>query len=402
MNLRYRPYIILTIIFLIGWISFLSASFADDSVQAGQSDSRNKLIEQYIEDTEKSRSKSPAPEEVKMPAVLKEEKPDSKEVPAEKTVTSIDLKKETLKLTAKDVAMPRYPPIVYQLDSDDVLDITVWKHPELTTEVVVRPDGRISFPLVGDIQAKGLTPVELKNIITQRLVDFGKKRSGRQNEEDREYVICSGDVLDISVWKVADLSREVIVRPDGMISFPLIGNLESTGKTLTQLDDELTAKLSTYVKEPQVSVMIRAFGSKAEVLEDVFLNEMPEVSVVIKKLGGKKVIVMGDVKAPGVFNFTTEIRIAEAVSLAGDFTKYAVRNSVVVIRGDINDKPEVIIADLVKLYKYGDFSQNILLQPQDIVFVPRTFVGNIADFIELIAPILDSVYRSQVISTYGI
>ncbi len=387
--------------FLLSVIMFFAAFFLPLLAclpEEDQADSRDKIIEQYINETEKSLSKPVVKEEVKVLASGKNEVQGTKTGPAKSSPAVEQFKKEAQRLQAQSVVQPSYPPIVYRLDSDDILDITVWQHPDLNSEVIVRPDGKISFPLIGDIQAKGLTALELKSRITKRLIAFGKQRASKPKAENK-YLIGIGDTLDISVWKIPDLSKEVIVRPDGMVSFPLIGDIESVGKTLTELSKILTEKLKTYVKDPQVSVMVKAFGAKIEAMEDIFLNEKPEVSVVIKKLGGKKVIVMGDVNDPGVFTFTTEIRLAEAISLAGDFTRYAVRNSIVIIRGDIKNKPQVIIADMVKLYKYGDLSQNVLLQPEDVIFVPRTFVGNIADFIYLIAPILDSIYRGQVINS---
>ncbi|HQP92110.1 MAG TPA: polysaccharide biosynthesis/export family protein, partial [Candidatus Omnitrophota bacterium] len=389
---KYEILVALLLVTLVRWVWPLPEGWASGTVD--KEESRKKIIEQYIDETEKS-LKKPGSQEAQKASVKQEIRSDT----LEPDVISDKKKEKAPRLKAPVQELPVYPPIVYKLDVDDVLDIAVWRHPELSTEVIVRPDGKISFPLVGELRAKGLTAQQLVALITKKLIDFGKKRALKPKKEKEEYLISSGDVLDISVWKVADLSRDVIVRPDGMISFPLIGNVETAGRTLTQLDDELTEKLKAYVKDPQVSVMIREFGSKTEVLEDVFLNERPEVSVVIKKIGGKKIIVMGDVKTPGVLKFTAPITIAEAISLAGDFTRYAVRNNVVVIRGDIRNKPEIIFADLIKLYKEGDLSQNIILQPQDIIFVPRTFVGNVSDFIYLIAPILDTVYRSQVIGT---
>ena len=99
--------------------------------------------------------------------------------------------------------------------------------------------------------------------------------------EEREYYLDIGDVLDISVWQIPDLSRsEVIVRPDGKISFPLIGDVKTVGLTLTQLDNIVTEKLKTYVKSPEVSVMITRFGEQAN-----------------------KVVILGEIMSPGVYKF---------------------------------------------------------------------------------------------------
>lgn len=293
--------------------------------------------------------------------------------------------------------------VLYRIEKEDVLEVTVWRHPELSKDVIVRPDGMISFPLVTDIQASGLTITELKEKITQGLSEFAKKKLrpsiAQKAEEKAEYLIGPGDTLDISVWKVDDLSRKVIVRPDGKISYPLIGDIQTTGKTLTQLDEELTKELSSYVKEPQVSVMVESFGWKKEVPAEVLLEENPEVSVMIKKFGGRKVIVLGDVAKPGVYTYTGDIRLIEALALAGDCTKYAVKNNVLIIRGDIRNNPTVISSNMLAFLKNAKLSENVLIQPQDVIFVPRSLIGNINAFIETITPMVDMIYKGSTAKT---
>lgn len=189
--------------------------------------------------------------------------------------------------------------------------------------------------------------------------------------QEGEYYIEIGDVLDISVWKAQDLScPEVIVRPDGKISLPLIGDVPAVGLTLTQLDDEVTQRYTLYVRDPQVSVMIKRFG-------------------------GSKLIVLGDVARPGVYNFTGNIRLIEALALAGDCTKYAVRNNILIIRGDIHKNPTVISSNILAFLKDAKISENVLIQPQDVIFVPRSLIGNIRSFLDEISPIIDSVYRGK-------
>jgi len=288
----------------------------------------------------------------------------------------------------------------YRLDKEDVLEISVWRHPELSKEVIVGPDGMISYPLVNDIKALGLTITQLKEEITQGLNEFSKKgfKTSLSGNGKNEYLIGFGDTLDISLWKVPDLSCEVIVRPDGMISYPLIGDLKAAGITLVKLDEDVTKALSQYVKEPKVSIMIKAFGWKKDAASEVVIEQNPEVSIIIKKFGGRKVVVLGEVAKPGVYTFNGDIRLAEAVALAGDFTRYAVKNNILVIRGDIHKNPEVITADVLKLLKSADLTQNILIQSQDIIFVPRTLIGNVNTFIDSISPAIDTLYKGATLN----
>jgi polysaccharide export outer membrane protein len=220
--------------------------------------------------------------------------------------------------------------------------------------------------------------VTLSLLVAVSILPLGQFYLYSQEKQDtikeQEYYIGIGDVLDISLWQIPDLSKpEVIVRPDGKISLPLISDVQAVGLTLTQLDEEITQRYTAYVRNPEVSVMIRKFG-------------------------GGKVIVLGEVASPGVYSFTGDIRIVEALALAGDCTKYAVRNNVLIIRGDIHKSPTVISANILAFLKDAKLSENVLIQPQDVIFVPRSLIGNINTFLQEIAPIIDNVYKVGTVS----
>jgi polysaccharide export outer membrane protein len=189
---------------------------------------------------------------------------------------------------------------------------------------------------------------------------------------EKEYYIDIGDVLDISVWQIPDLSRsEVIVRPDGKISFPLLGDIITEGLTITQLDELFTEKLKAYVKDPEVSIMIRRFGEQAN-----------------------KVVVLGEILSPGVYKFSGPPTIAEVIASAGGYTKYAVLNSIMIIRGDVKTKPEVQKVNLAQILKSGKLTQNVFLKPNDIVYVPRSFIGNVNTFMEILQPAINEYMQT--------
>lgn len=188
----------------------------------------------------------------------------------------------------------------------------------------------------------------------------------------REYYLDIGDVLDVSVWQIPDLSRsEVIIRPDGRISFPLIGDIKAEGLTITQMDDSITEKLKSFVKNPEVSIMIRHFGEQAN-----------------------KIVVLGEIQAPGVYKFSGPPTISEVVASAGGYTKYAVLNSIMVIRGDVRTKPAVKRINLAQILKSGRLTHNIYLKPNDIVYVPRSFIGKLNTFLEVFQPAINDYMRS--------
>lgn len=299
-------------------------------------------------------------------------------------------------------------PTDYRIGLDDLLEVNVWRHPDLSKEVIVRPDGKISYLLIGDMQAQGLTVAELDNAMTKKFEEYAKKLEGEGAVETlpvrKEYRIGLGDTLEISVWKVPDLSARAIVRPDGKISYPLLGDMQAYGKTFTELDDELTEKLTKYIKDPQVSIMITGFGEIERrrvtfVTEFIttFLEERPEISILVKRFGSRKVIVLGQVNKPGIYDLVGNTRLLNAIAGAGDFTEYAVRDNIFLIRGDIESNPTVIKVNVWDIIKRGNNSLNIPLQNQDIIYAPRSIVGNINVFMTAIYPTLKNLNDSVIL-----
>lgn len=182
--------------------------------------------------------------------------------------------------------------------------------------------------------------------------------------ETLEYIIGNGDVLDVKVWQNSDLDDEVIVRPDGRVSFALVGDIIATGLTISEFRDDLTLKLREFIRSPQVSVSIKA-------------------------IGGKKVIVLGQVKTPGVYQLMGTKTILEAVSLAGGFTEHAVISSVMLIEGGF-EKPDPKRLDLTKALARADISDNVVLNTDDMIYVPRKFIKDINYFLQ---QFLDPVSR---------
>lgn len=169
------------------------------------------------------------------------------------------------------------------------------------------------------------------------------------------YQIAVNDVLYIAVWRVRDLSLEFIVGPDGRLSFPLIGDIYAAGRTLAELDDEITEKLKEYVNDPQVSVMVKDFA-------------------------GERVTVIGEVKAPGIYKFIGKTSIIDVIAIANGFTDKARVVGVAIVREprDLQKDPEVIFVNAKKILK-GEL-RNIHVRPNDIVYVSRTFVSNLKEF----------------------
>jgi polysaccharide export outer membrane protein len=161
-----------------------------------------------------------------------------------------------------------------------------------------------------------------------------------------DYVVGPEDVLDISVWKNADLSRVVTVRPDGMISLPLVGDIKAAGLSPEQLKTSIEKKLREY-------------------------SETAVVSVIVQAVNSYKVFVLGEVRTPGVQVYKTNATVLQAITLAGGFTEYASKNSMMLIRKNKDGSEEKIRLRFKDLVSDNDKeNKNMVLKPGDTIFVP--------------------------------
>lgn len=158
------------------------------------------------------------------------------------------------------------------------------------------------------------------------------------------YQLQAGDELTITVWKEQDLTGDVLVRPDGGLSFPLVGDLIARGKTVSALQKEITERLQKYIPNPVVTVAL-------------------------KQIGGNYIFVVGKVQHPGEFPFVRAVDVMQALSLAGGTTPYAALNSIVILRRE-NGRQEAIRFRYSEVAHGKDLSENILLQSGDTVVVP--------------------------------
>lgn len=159
-----------------------------------------------------------------------------------------------------------------------------------------------------------------------------------------EYRIGPEDVLHISVWKEDDLDRKVLVRPDGGISFPLAGDIQVSGRTPLEVQDEIRSRLQRYVPDA-------------------------EVTVSVDKISGYTVFVLGEVDEPGQFTLGRYVDVVQALTLAGGFTPYANSRNIQILRRQ--DGREVTFSfDFRDVSRGRNLKQNIILQSGDVVLIP--------------------------------
>ena len=128
---------------------------------------------------------------------------------------------------------------------------------------------------------------------------------------ESDFKLGPDDVIEVFVYKETELSPTVVVRPDGKISLPLIGELTVSGKTAVELQREISQRLAQYIASPTVNV-------------------------IVKEVNSAKVSVLGEVKTPGMYKIKDRATVLDAIALAGGFTEYAKRDKVTLIRIDAN------------------------------------------------------------------
>jgi len=157
------------------------------------------------------------------------------------------------------------------------------------------------------------------------------------------YVIGASDMIAVTVFKEPTLSGTLLVRPDGMISMPLLGDVKASGKTPLELADEIATKLKKFVQDPNVTVVLNQNNSKI-------------------------VYLMGEVGKTGPVNMTPGMTLLQAVATAGGLTQYANAKKMYILRNS-GGKQEKIPVQYRQALK-GDSSLNLILNPGDTIVVP--------------------------------
>ena len=165
-----------------------------------------------------------------------------------------------------------------------------------------------------------------------------------------EYQIGSGDSIQVSVWRHPDLGITVPVRPDGKISVPLIGEVAAGGKAPQMVAEEITARMSEYIRDPNVSVIVMEMNSHE------YLT---------------RVRVTGAVRAPTSMAHRRGMTVLDLILVAGGVTEFAAADRTRLYR-KVDEGTHVYSIRLDKILKDGDLNTNLALVPGDVVTVPES------------------------------
>ncbi len=174
--------------------------------------------------------------------------------------------------------------------------------------------------------------------------DLYSTEPGFQVCERGKFVLGPGDVLEISVWKDEALTRQVVVRPDGKVSFPLVGDIQAKGRTVEELRQAVEDKTKAFVPDAPVTV-------------------------VVMEVGSPKVYVVGKVARPGLYVMAETLRVMQVLAMAGGMTSFADKDDILIIREKYGMQ-RTFKFNYSKVADGKDLEQNICLKPGDTVVVP--------------------------------
>jgi polysaccharide export outer membrane protein len=162
--------------------------------------------------------------------------------------------------------------------------------------------------------------------------------------DNNYYKIGKGDILEIIAWKEEDFTREVFVRIDGKITFPLLDDIHAAGRTTMEVKKEIETKLKEFIEDPIVTVILKSPMSQ-------------------------KFYILGEVAKTGEYPLVKKLTILQAFALAGGFTEWASKNEIILLRNE-KGKEKIIRVNYKNIIKGKNLSQNVNIKVNDTIIVP--------------------------------
>lgn len=305
-------------------------------------------------------------------------------------------------------------PGTYKLQTGDVIGISFLDNWQLNVTRTVRPDGMVTAPEVGDVLARNLTPLDLQQSLVNAYASSGII-------EGTPRITVNVDFVNLD--RYGDMSRDVVVRPDGGIRLPTIEkDLKIGGLTIQEATDLISTEAATVLNNPSRVALIVFPAVDTAILSDMSgpvqvrpdgrlsvprlgeiqaagytLDEMKyeltnlsqgliynplEPSVDLLKATGGRIYVGGEVRTPGVYPLEGTPSALQAVLTAQGFNDNSRLNNVIVMRRNPSGKPYVFNTNLRVALTKGHTDNDIMLQPFDVVYVPKKTVSKLNLFVE--------------------
>ena len=175
-------------------------------------------------------------------------------------------------------------------------------------------------------------------------VSITEAEKTKKSVSNKPYILGAEDVIEVLVWKEDAFSRVVIIRPDGKISLPVIGDVKAAGLTTEELTEKITEKLKGFI-------------------------DNPTVTVIVAQINSMKIYIQGEVARPGLYQLKSNTTVLQAISLAGGFSEWAKKDKIIIVR-EGNGKSSRIPVNYKKIIWGKDISQSLILERGDTIIVP--------------------------------
>jgi len=270
---------------------------------------------------------------------------------------------DKIRLTIREAFPPleqaKIPSSIYHVEVGDILEINFLNNWQFNVTRTVRPDGYITVPLCGDIEARGKTAEELATIIAAYYKQIMSK----------PYVTVN--LYFVNSKRFKDIEGEYIVSTDGKILLPTIGLVDVSGKSLTELAKSIKEKLSK-----------------------IFYDKL-NVSANLTFCANNKFYIGGEIVHPNIYEIDPKLNVLQAIFKAGGVKKTGDLKNIVVIRRKLDNTPEIRVINLSDMM---NFAQNITVYPYDIIFIPKTKIASIQSFLD--SYLFDLLHLSSTMGFY--
>lgn len=278
----------------------------------------------------------------------------------------------------------------YKIGPGDVLIITFWDGAKsVPYNTVVRPDGKISYSYMDDIAVADRTSHEVDEILTKALKEY--IRNPRIDVVVKEYrsksALLFGQINRLQTG-ISGPGKYPLKGKTRILDLIVMAGGPIAGEEFANAD---LRKVEVVRKGKSYTVNLYKAMFKGDMSQNIVIDDGDIVTVPELPAFGERVYVFGEVKTQGIYRLKDAYDLLAAISKAGGTTRVAVDSDIKIIRGYKEDrnKPIILAVNLDEILKKGDIAQNISLQDGDVVYVPRTAIGDLNEFIVNTTPLLD-------------
>jgi polysaccharide export outer membrane protein len=281
--------------------------------------------------------------------------------------------------SAADVALPQDASLenttgtiqsgLYRLRYGDVVSVKFVRNPELDTTTAVRPDGNISLPMIGEVQAMGTTLPALRTTLSQQYKHFITQTGYGE-------VLREGDYFDLRFVYNPELNLGVRIRSDGKISLPLLGEIEAAGQRPAELYQHLLTQYGKHLTDPDLALLVGPDTAKK-----IFADE-PFIVVTLSKSAAQRIFVGGEVTNAKVVQFEGQISTLQAIMQAGGVKDTGDLSQVVVLRRGQFEQANWARTDLSEPLSGRSLANDLLLSDGDVVIVPMSGIAKVDLFVK--------------------